>query len=209
MKRRSKVMKKILAIALALIMVCSTTVIAFASVMSTPSVGTIEFIDGEPPAIVFPSDEWEIALNRDLDFGVQVISSEDQNYSSYADSRTPNDRLSGVQILNESIRGDWVLQVEIGHFVIYEDYGDGFFETMHGFELELVVHDEFTNRPLTPQVVNNVTLEAEQAPQTIMTITPVSTIGANWEGFLEVLGGTVLHTGFAQAEMTWSILIPA
>lgn len=203
-------MKKTLSIALALIMVCSMTVMVFASATSETGTGTIEFEDGDAPIIVDPDpdDQWEVAMDRDLDFGLQVISGDDETYSSYEHSRTPEGRLAGVKIENGSVQDNWVLQVEIGHFMIEDDDND-LVETMHGFELELVARDEFTNRPLTPQVVNDVTLEAEEAPQTIMTITPVSTIGANWEGFLEVLGGTVLHTGEAQAEMTWSIVIPA
>jgi len=201
-------MKRTLALALALIVACSMAVTAFAST-SEAGTGTIEFTDGLPPVIVDPDpdEDWEIALDRDLDFGEQVISNDDQIYSSYEDSRTEEGRLAGVMIENGSVQDEWVLQVEIGHFMI--DDGDGnYVETMHGFELELVVQDEFTNRPLNPQVVSDATLEAEEAPQTIMTITPVSIIGANWEGFLEVLGGTVLHTGEAQAEMTWSVVIP-
>jgi len=204
-------MKKTLALALtvALFLACTMVVTSFAST-NEAGTGTIEFADGDTPIIVDPDpdDAWEIALNRDLDFGLQTISGENQTYSSYEDARDPADRLAGVMIENGSVQTDWVLQVEIGHFMI-EDDDDDLVETMHGFELELVVYDEFTNRPLTPQVVSDATLEAEGAPQTIMTITPVSIIGANWEGFLEVLGGTVLHTGEAQAEMTWSIVIPA
>ena len=201
-------MKKILAIALAVIVACSMAATVFASTPETGT-GTIAFTDGDIPVIVDPDPDhpWEIALDRDLDFGVQVISIENQTYSSYEASRTEAGRLAGAMIENESVQTDWVLQVEIGHFMI--EGGSGLVETMHGFELELKARDEFTNRPNNPQVVNDVTLEAEGAPQTIMTITPVSIIGANWEGFLEVLGGTVLYTGEAQAEMTWSIVIPA
>ncbi|MCL2856787.1 MAG: WxL domain-containing protein [Oscillospiraceae bacterium] len=201
-------MKKILALALALSITCSMTVMAFANT-NEPGTGTIEFEDGDTPIIIDPDPEypWDVALDRDLDFGLQTISGDNQTYSSYEDSRTPEGRLAGVKIENGSVQTDWVLQVEIGHFMI-EDGEGGLVETMHGFELELVEHSAFTSRPLDPQVVSDVTLEAEEAPQTIMTITPVSIIAANWEGFLDVLGGTVLHTGEAQAEMTWSIVIP-
>ena len=202
-------MKKTLALAIALIVALSMAVTAFAST-NEAGTGTIEFEDGETPIIVDPDpdDEWDVALDRNLDFGLQVISGDDEIYSSYEDARDPEDRLAGVKIENGSVQSNWVLQVEIGHFMIEDDDND-LVETMYGFELELVVYEEFTNRPLNPQTVNDVVLEAEGAPQTIMTITPVSIIGANWEGFLEVLGGTVLHTGEAQAEMTWSIVIPA
>ena len=203
-------MKKTLALAMALIVTCSMFVTAFASTSETGA-GTIEFTDGDTPTIIDPEEipdewDWEVALDRDLDFGEQVISNDTQTYSSVADARTAAGRLAGVVVENGSIQDEWVLQVEIGHFMI-EDDSSNLVNTMLGFELELKAHDEFTNRPLNPQIVNDVTLEAEDAPQTIMTITPVSIVGANWEGFLEVLGGTVLHIGEAQAEMTWSIVI--
>ena len=202
-------MKKTLVLTISLLVACNMVFTAFAST-SEPGFGTIEFTDGDTPIIIDPPEEyeWNVALDRDLDFGEQVISGNNQVYSSYADSRTPEGRLAGVVVENGSVQDNWILQVEIGHFMIEDDDGE-LVETMHGFELVLVAYDEFTNRPLTPQTVNDITLEAEEAPQTIMTITPVSIIGANWEGFLEVLGGTVLHTGEAQAEMTWSIVIPA
>ena len=204
-----KVMKKTLIIVLVLTLMLGTVSMALAA--DPPNEretgdGTISFQDGKTPEIIDPPDElddWGIYSDLNLDFGLQTISGANRTYSSYEHARTDEARLAGVVVLNESVRDNYVLQVEISEFRIGDD------PTMEGFELKLVPRDENTNRPTNPQVVNSVTLEADEAPQTIMTITPVSTVGANWEGFLDVLGGSVQKTGDARAEMTWSIVIPA
>ena len=153
-------------------------------------------------------ENWKISADKNLDFGLQTITGTDRTYSSYYHARSDATRFAGTMVLNESVQSNWVLQVEIGEFFIDDGAGNAV-ATMDGFELELIPYTVYTNRPDTPHTVNSVMLEADEAPQTIMTITPVSTVGANWEGFLDVLGGSVQHTGDAQAEMTWTIVIPA
>ena len=148
-------------------------------------------------------ENWRISSDLNLDFGLQTITGSNRTYSSYYHARSDNTRFAGVVVLNESVQSDWVLQVGMSGFTI------GGSPTLAGFELDLIPYSIYTSSPGTPQTVNTVTLEANGAPQTIMTITPVSTIGANWEGFLDVLGGSVQQTGEARAEMTWSIVIPA
>ena len=199
-------MKKLLVFALALALMLSMASIALANTPSTEQgAGTITFEDGKPPEIIDPPDEYDWGISKDLnlDFGLQTISGDNRTYSSLEHARSEDTRLAGVVVLNESVQANWVLQVEMSGFFI----GDT--PTMAGFDLELIPHSQHTNRPGTPQTVNTVKLEADEAPRTIMNITPVSTIGANWRGVLNILGGSVLQTGDAQAEMIWSVVVPA
>ena len=201
-------MKKTLALALVLALSLSLASTAFAEEPGKEQdtgAGTISFRDGSAPEIIDPPpefDSWNISPSLNLDFGSQQISGSNRTYDSYEHARTEDTKLAGIVILNETAQENWVLQVGMTGFFI------GTNPTMEGFELELVPHSQYTNRPGTPQTVNTVTLEGGGAPQTIMTITPVATIGANWKGLLEVLGGSVTQTGDAKAEMTWSIVIP-
>ena len=201
--KEATIMKKTLALVLTLALALGMASTAFAApVEEEKGAGTIEFRDGKEPEIIDPPPEledWGISHNLNLDFGVQTITGTNQRYSSYKDARSEDTRLAGIVILNESTQANWVLQVGIGGFTI------GTTPTMDGFELELVPRDANTTRPLAPQTVHTVTLEAG-VTETIMTITPVSTIGANWEGYLDVLGGSVLQIGEARAEMIWSIV---
>ena len=201
-------MKKALTLVLALTLLLNMASAAMAAPAGEQetSAGTIAFRDGDSPEIIDPPiefEDWGISADLNLDFGLQTISGSNRTYSSLAHARSNDTRFAGVFILNESVQSDWVLQVGMSGFFI------GGTPTMAGFELELIPYSQHTNRPDTPQTVNTVTLEADGAPQTIMTITPVSTIGANWRGVLDVLGGSVQQAGEARAEMTWSIVIPA
>ena len=204
--KEASIMKKTLTFVLVLALAFGMASTAFAATSSEDGTGTIEFQDGKTPEIIDPPDEfeeWGISKDLNLDFGLQTITGTNQTYSSFDQARSEDTKLAGVVILNESTQDNWVLQVKIDEFKI----GDT--KTMDGFELELIPHTQRTNRPGTPQDVNTVKLAALEAPKTIMTITPVSTIGANWRGVLDVLGGSVLQTGEARAEMTWSVVIPA
>ena len=148
-------------------------------------------------------ENWNMSKDLNLDFGLQTITGSNRTYSSYYHARSEGTRFAGLMVQNESVQSNWVVQVGMTGFFIGND------PTMAGFELDLIPYTQHTNRPDTPQTVNTVTLAADEAPKTIMTITPVSIIGANWEGFLDVLGGSVQQTGEARAEMTWSIVIAA
>ena len=198
-------MKKTLTFVLVLALAFGMASTAFAAASSEDGTGTIEFQDGKTPEIIDPPDEfddWGISKDLNLDFGLQTITGSNQTYSSYDHARSEDTKLAGVVVLNESTQANWVLQVKIDEFKI----GDT--KTMDGFELELVPYSQNSNRP-TPQTVHTVKLAALEAPKTIMTITPVSTVGANWRGVLDVLGGSVQQVGEARAEMTWSVVIPA
>ena len=206
--KEATIMKKALALVLtlALALGMASTVFAAPAEEEEKGAGTIEFRDGDTPEIIDPPPEltdWGISADLNLDFGLQTISGANRKYSSVDHARTPGGRLAGIVIKNESVQDNWVLQVEMTGFFI------GTNPTMAGFELELIPQDQNTTRPTAPQTVNTVKLEADGAPRTIMTITPVSTIGSNWRGVLDVLGGSVLQTGEARAEMTWSVVIPA
>ena len=199
-------MKKLLVLALVLALSLSLAPTAFAEPVNEQETGagTITFQDGKTPEIIDPPPElqdWGISADLNLDFGLQTISVANRTYDSYEHARTEEAKLAGIVILNESTQDNWVLQVGMTGFTIGET------PTMEGFELELVPHNHRTNRPGMPQTVNTVKLTAGGGPQTIMTITPVSTIGANWKGILDVLGGSVTQTGDARAEMTWTVLI--
>ena len=201
-------MKKTFALMLTLALVLGMASVALAAPASEQEIGagTITFQDGDTPEIIDPPPElehWGISANLNLDFGLQTISNSNKTYSSYDHARSEDTKLAGVVVLNESTQANWVLQVSMTGFTI------GTTPTMDGFELELIPYSDHTNRPATPQSVNTVKLEAGGAPQTIMTITPVSTIGANWRGVLDVLGGSVQQTGDARAEMTWIVVNPA
>ena len=204
--KEASIMKKTLAIILTLTLAVGMVPTAFAApVENETGAGTILFQEGSPPEIIDPPPElenWGISPDLNLDFGVQTISGSNKTYSSLEHARSEDTRLAGIVILNESTQANWVLQVRIDEFKI----GDT--KTMDGFELELIPHSQQTTRPGTPQDVNTVKLE-EGTTRTIMTITPVSTVGANWRGVLDVLGGSVLQTGEARAVMTWSIVLEA
>jgi hypothetical protein len=202
-------MKKTLVFALVLALSLSLAPTAFAADPTDDQkkgAGTISFQDSTTtPEIIDPPpelvDEWGIATDLNLDFGLQTVSASRHSYSSYEHARSDETKLAGVVIQNDTLQDSWVLQVSMTGFSI------GQTPTMTGFELELVPHSEHTTG--SAQTVNTVTLEADAAPQTIMTITPVSTVGANWKGILDVLGGSVQQTGDATAEMTWIVVNPA
>ena len=197
-------MKKVLAVVVALVLVLSLTTVAMAEPKEQETgAGTIAFREGDTPEIIDPPPElndWGIAADLNLDFGLQTVSGADRSYSSVEHARTPEGRLAGVVVRNESTQANWILQVSMTGFTIGET------PTMAGFELELIPESHNTNRPGTPQTVNTVKLTGNNNAHTIMTITPVSTIGANWRGVLDVLGGSVQHTGEASATMTWTVV---
>jgi hypothetical protein len=152
-------------------------------------------------------------LGGDLYFGEWMIGRSGQFDSAvYGEPGHPNNPRNingthtGIRILNQTAQPANIM-VSIGEFIFNDDP-----ETiLAGAELEL---KSFGTPPgwvatnlLGAALKSPVTLIPGEAPSEIIQTSPGSTIAAAWSGILDVLPGTAIYVGKAQAELIWTSLV--
>jgi len=152
-------------------------------------------------------------LGGDLYFGEWTIGRSGQFDSAvYGEPGHPNNPRNisgthtGIRILNQTSQPANI-QLSISEFI----FNDNPATILAGAELELesfgtppgwVATNQLGTASKTP-----VTLVPGEAPSTIITTSPGSAIAAAWSGILDVLPGTAIYTGKAQAELFWTVLV--
>jgi hypothetical protein len=144
--------------------------------------------------------EWTIGRSGQFDSAIYGEPSHANN------PRNINGTHTGIRILNQTAQPAEI-KVSIGEFIFNDDS-----ETiLAGAELELESYGEspgwVATNPLGTASKTPVTLIPGEAPSIIITTSPGSAIAAAWSGILDVLPGTAIHTGKAQADLFWTSLV--
>jgi len=141
-----------------------------------------------------PDEFKDFDLGGNLYFGVWKVG----KYGDF-DSVNPG-RLVGAQVINQTI-GQASVRVSISNFVFGETTN-----TLDGATLTLKANDKAAGAGMDASTANqfdNVLLEPEAGAVKVLTVDPGYRVKANWTGVMNVLSGTAIYEGTAQAILTW------
>jgi len=152
---------------------------------------------------------WQVS-NMNIGFGSQSISNTDQTYFSLIDAASPDERLVGIIVDNDTLVDTYSVLVNIGAFSIGPSIA------LDQFDLTLV--RQGTNDDIIGTVSQSTaTLQGANDTVTVLTVDASvsggnsSTLGGvagHWSGELLVKAGAVQLAGNAQAVMTWTVMGP-
>ena len=230
-------MKKLLVIVLVLTLVLGVGVNALATDAQCDAVIEWTTMSADLDGVFDPGDlpseiedmtiagaipNYEALESMELDFGSRFVSLLDETYYSWDDQDDtdplPVDLWNRAGALIISSLDDWEVIVEIDEFIIQGGLNSGD-ATMLGFELTLIPNDEemggtgsggpdgdvnVTGGTFTPATI----AISEGCGGAMIATGDMGIFGANWEGELEVLGGTAVNSlgEQARAVMDWNFI---